>query len=55
MYALVFFDWYVPGLLAGWQPQGPLEAELIEHARLEAESARRRGYLLPFRLENPRS
>lgn len=55
IYSLVFFDWYAPGLLAGWQPTGPREAELIEHARLEAESARRRGYLLPFRLERPRT
>jgi hypothetical protein len=55
MYALVFFDWYVPGLLAGWQAQGPLETELIAHARREADLSRSRGYLLPFRLENPRT
>ena len=55
MYALVFFDWYVPGLLTGWQPQGPLETELIEHARREAASATKRGYLLPFHLEHPRT
>lgn len=55
IYSLVFFDWYAPGLLAGWQPNGSREAELIEHARREAESAQRRGYLLPFMLENPRT
>jgi hypothetical protein len=54
IYSLVFFDWYAPGLLAGWQAQRPLEAELIEHARREAEASKRRGYLLPFRLEDPR-
>lgn len=54
VYGLVFFDWYAPGLLEKWQPSGPLEGELIELARREAASARRRGYLLPFRLENPR-
>ena len=54
IYSLVFFDWYTPGLLAGWQAQRPLEAELIEHARREAEASKRRGYLLPFRLEDPR-
>jgi hypothetical protein len=55
IYGLVFFDWYAPGLLAGWQPAGALEGELIEHARREAAASRSRGYLLPFRLEHPRS
>ncbi len=55
IYALVFFDWYAPGLLAGWTPAGPLESELIEHARREAASSQRRGYLLPFHLEHPRT
>ena len=55
VYSLVFFDWYAPGLLDGWEPTGALEAELIEHARREAASSRLRGCLLPFRLENPRS
>jgi hypothetical protein len=55
IYSLVFFDWYAPGLLAGWTPAGPLEAELVEHARREASASRVRGYMLPFRLENPRT
>lgn len=55
VYSLVFFDWYTPGLLAGWQPQGALEAELIDHARREADLAKQRGYPLAFGLENPRS
>ena len=55
IYSLVFFDWYAPGLLSGWTPVGPLEGELIEHARREAEASRARGYLLPFRLESPRT
>ena len=55
VYSQVFFDWYLPGMLDDWKPKGPLEAELIEHARAEAASARRRGYLLAMRLENPRS
>ena len=55
VYSLVFFDWYAPGLLDGWQPQGILEGELIELARREAEASRHRGFLLPFRLEHPRS
>ena len=55
IYSLVFFDWYAPGLLANWKAAGPLESTLIDHARREAESSRTRGYLLPFRLENPRS
>lgn len=54
VYSLVFFDWYAPGLLAGWAPAGRVEAELIEHARGEAAAARTRGFPLAFRLENPR-
>ncbi len=54
IYSLVFFDWYARGLLDGWQARGALEAELVDHARREAEASKRRGYLLPFRLENPR-
>lgn len=53
VFALVFFEWYVPGGLAAWQPKGKLEAELIDRARAEAALAQKRGYLLPFRLENP--
>jgi hypothetical protein len=55
IYALVFFDWYTPGLLAKWQPEATLEAELIEHARREAAAAQQRGFLRAFRLDNPRS
>jgi hypothetical protein len=55
VYGLVFFDWYAPGLLSAWEPTGVLETELVEHARREAEMSRLRGYLLPFRLENPRT
>ena len=55
IYSLVFFDWFAAGLLADWKPNGPLEAELIDHARREAEASKQRGYLLPFRLESPRT
>ena len=55
IYSLVFFDWYAPGLLANWQPQGPLEQELIEHARHEAERTAARGFPLAFRLDSPRT
>lgn len=55
VYALVFFDWYAPGLLDNWKPTGALETELIEHARREAAATRLRGYPLAFRLENPRT
>jgi len=53
--SLVFFDWYLPGLLEDWRPEGSLESELIDHARREAAAARTRGYPLPMRLENPRT
>ena len=55
IYALVFFEWYAPGLLAAWKPAGRLESELIEHARDEARLTRERTFPLAFRLENPRS
>ena len=54
VYSLVFFDWYVPGLLQSWRAAGPVEAELVEHARKEAALSRQRGYPLAFRLQNPR-
>ena len=53
-YALVFLDWYVPGLLARWKPQPGIEADLIDHARREAARSLERGFPLAFRLENPR-
>jgi hypothetical protein len=53
VYSLVFFDWYTPGLLAGWQPQGPLEADLIGLARREAAAASERGFLRAFTLDTP--
>ncbi len=55
VYSLVFFDWYVPGLLQSWQPVGALEAELVEHARKEVALSRQRGYPLAFRLQSPRN
>jgi hypothetical protein len=55
IYSQVFFDWYLPGLLEDWRPMDPLETELVEHARAEAAAARRRGYPLAMRLENPRT
>jgi hypothetical protein len=51
--SLVFFDWYVPGLLEDWRPEGTLEGQLIDHARLEAAAARARGYPLAMQLEHP--
>jgi hypothetical protein len=55
IYSLVFFDWYLPGLLEHWQPAGRLEAELIDHARREAAATHKRGFPLAFRLETPRT
>lgn len=55
VYGLMFLDWYAPGYLAGWQPLGALETNLIEHARRERALATERGYPLAFRLANPRS
>jgi hypothetical protein len=55
IYALVFLDWYVPGVLASWQPEPGLETELIHHARREAALSSERGFPLAFRLAHPRS
>lgn len=54
IYALVFLDWYAPGVLERWDAQTALEAELIEHARREAGLSRARGFPLAFRLADPR-
>jgi hypothetical protein len=54
IYALVFLDWYVPGVLANWQPEARLEADLIDHASREAALSVQRGFPLAFRLANPR-
>jgi hypothetical protein len=53
VYGTVFCDWFTPGLLAAWKPQGALEEQLITLARSEAALTQKRGYLLPFALENP--
>jgi hypothetical protein len=53
VYAMVFCDWFAPGLLAAWQPQGRLEEKLIALARAESAANLQRGYPLPFRLETP--
>jgi hypothetical protein len=53
VYAIVFSDWFVPGLLAKWQSRGKLEGKLIELARAESALNFKRGYPLAFRLDNP--
>jgi len=54
IYGLVFLDWYAPGVLAKWRPEGALETEMIDLARRESELASERGFLLAARLANPR-
>ena len=51
-YGIVFADWFAPGFLAKFKPSGPLCERLVEHARDEAAANLRRGYILPFALEN---
>jgi hypothetical protein len=53
VYGMIFCDWFAPGFLAAWKPQGPLEEKLIAKARDESAANLRRGYILPFALENP--
>lgn len=52
-YGMIFCEWFAPGFLAEWKPRGPLEEKLIAKARDEAARNLRRGYLLPFALEEP--
>jgi hypothetical protein len=54
IYALVFLEWYAPGVLAAWQPEPGLETELVDHARQEAALSMERGFPLAFRLATPR-
>jgi hypothetical protein len=53
VYGLVFCDWFVPGFLAAWRPSGVLGEKLTAKARDEAALNQKRGYPLPFHLENP--
>jgi hypothetical protein len=52
-YGIVFCEWFAPGFLAQWRPQGTLEGKLVDRARSEAALNLKRGYPLPFALENP--
>ena len=52
-YSLVFLEWFVPGLLAAWQPYGGLETSLVERARRDSALAVERGFPLAFRLATP--
>ena len=51
VYGLMFCEWFVPGFLRSWKCQGPLEERLIERARSESALSLKRGYILPFALE----
>lgn len=54
VYGLVFCEWFTPGFLEAWQPfRGGLEEKLVGLSREEAKRNSARGWLLPFRLENP--
>jgi hypothetical protein len=50
---MIFSDWFVPGVLAQWRPEASLEERLIDRAREESAKNLKRGYHLPFKLENP--
>jgi len=53
VWVLSYCDWFAPGLLAAWRPQGRLEEKLLELARGESAFNRKRGYPLVGALENP--
>jgi hypothetical protein len=52
VYGIVFCDWFAPGFLAAWKPQGVLEGKMVDRARAESALNLKRGYALPFALEN---
>ena len=54
VYALVYCEWFAPGFLSTWKAQGKLEEQLIALAVDESARSLKRGYILPFQLENPR-
>lgn len=54
VYALVFLDWFAPGVVANWRSEDALEAELIDLARRELEEARQQGFPLAAKLAHPR-
>jgi hypothetical protein len=51
VYGMIFCEWFTPGFLALYKPQGTLEGKLVDRARSEAELNLKRGYALPFALE----
>ncbi len=53
VYCLTFCDWFAPGFLEVWKTEGGLGEELVEKARDESARNLKRGYPLPFMLENP--
>lgn len=52
VYGIVFCDFFVPGVLKAWKPHGQIEEQLVAKAIDESEKSFKRGYLLPFQLEN---
>ncbi len=52
VYGVVFCEWFAPGFLATWKPSGKLEERLLARAVEESAKTLKRGYILPFQLEN---
>ena len=53
IWVLAYCDWFAPGVLAAWKPQGKLEEFLVAKARQESASNAKRGYPGVGILENP--
>jgi hypothetical protein len=53
VFGLTFCDWFVPGFLSAWRPSGKLGEKLAKKAGDESALNQKRGYQLPFHLENP--
>jgi len=54
VYGVTYCEWFAPGMLKAWKCRGKLEEKLIALAVDEAARNQKRGYILPFQLENPR-
>jgi hypothetical protein len=53
VYALTYCEWFAPGVLAKWKPEGKEEEKLVARAIEESSANLKRGHQLAFKLENP--
>ena len=52
VFGVAFCEWFAPGFLKTWKPTGKTEEKLLVRAVDESAKSLKRGYILPFQLEN---